>query len=813
MARRNATIFFIALTMQTLFAASPIADENSAPIAPDTAASTFDWVNRQNMTPEQQARFGTGACGAFIDPTYNYDTEIVALEKTPLRVNADSTSAVASGHIVNLQGQVEISQGNRQLQSDKAQIDHKGGKVFLEGNIKFREPGLLLMGKNANIDTANRNLTIEEATYVIHDASAIGSAKKLQRSEQGTIVIDEASYSTCEPNQVGWKLVTKQIEIDQQSGWATVKNARFDVRDVPVFYFPYFKFPIDDRRTSGLLLPDISINQENGIDYNQPIYWNMAANYDAIISPRFIQHRGFGIEGEFRYLNEWSKSKLSTAFLGNDKGGNNDDDIDPATGLHAYEGDNRYRVNLTHRGGMHRPWSTYIDYNRVSDLDYVRDLGNMVIDETSKTHLQQYAHANYETKHWTYQIASHDYQVITQGLNEHYSVLPKISVDGHYRAAGNISINLHHQYAYFRHPDKTKVEGDRKLINYSVAWDKHWRWGFFKPQFQFKYLGYNLSQLESAQNPSLDLNPEISAPIFSLDAGAFFERNLNWNKGFLQTLEPRIFYLDSPYKNQSALPDFDTRQHTLSFDSLFRDTRFVGGDRISDDNRITLGFTTQFIDRSSGQQAFHASIAQSIYFKDRRVALNSNQSVEDLMDNRREKSKIAVEMGGRVGKNWRLISDFIYSEANSQFEKVSFGAHYNDRKKRLFNFSYRYTNRADRTIEGQVLNQSINQSNISAFIPLSPSFNLVGRWNHDFTNNRELEVFAGFEYNNCCWRTSLIAFRSLRRDDELLFPERDLNARNGFAFKVEFKGLGGSGRRVDTMLNNGIFGYEQDNNF
>jgi LPS-assembly protein len=813
MALRNATIFFIALPMQLLFSVCSIANENLVPTAPHTPATTFDWVHQQDMSPEQRAHLGTDACGAFIDPIYSDDTGVVALEDTPLRVNADSTRAMASGHIVNLQGQVEISQGKRQLQSDKAQIDHKGGKVFLEGNIKFREPGLLLMGKNANIDTANRNLTIEEATYVIHEASAIGSAKRLQRSEQGTIIIDEASYSTCGPNQVGWKLVTKQIEIDQKSGWATVQNARFDVRDVPVFYFPYFKFPIDNRRTSGLLIPDININQENGIDYNQPVYWNMAENYDAIISPRFIQHRGFGIEGEFRYLNEWSTSKLSTAFLGGDKGGNNDDDIDPATGLHAYEGDNRYRLELTHLGGAHRPWSTYIDYNRVSDLDYVRDLGNMVIDETSKTHLQQYAHASYETEHWTYQIASNDYQVITQGLKEHYSVLPKISVDGHYRIAENISINLRHQYANFKHPDKTRVEGDRKLINYSVAWNKYWRWGFFKPQFQFKYLSYDLSQLETAQNPSLELNPEISTPVFSLDAGVFFERNLNWNKDFLQTLEPRIFYLDSSYKDQSALPDFDTREHTLSYDSFFRDTRFVGGDRISDDNRITLGFTTQFIDRSSGRQAFYASIAQSIYFKDRRVALNSKQSIKELFDNRREKSQIAIEMGGRVGKNWRLVSDFIYSEANSQFEKVSLGAHYNDKKKRLFNFSYRYTNRADRNIEGQTLEQSINQGNISAFIPLSSSFNLVGRWNHDFTNNRELEVFAGFEYNNCCWRASLIAFRSLRRDDELLFPERDLSARNGVAFKIEFKGLGGSGRRVDTMLNNGIFGYEQNNNF
>ena len=813
MASRSATIFFLALAKQAIFAQAPLAKENLVHVALDRPSETFDWLHRQDMTAEQQSHLGLDTCGAFIDPTYDFDNKTTALEREPLRVNADSTRSVASGHIVNLEGQVEISQGNRQLQSDKAQIDHKGGKVILEGNIKFREPGLLLMGENASIDTTNRDLVIEDATYVIHDASAIGSAQSLKRSDQGTIVIDKASYSTCEPNQKGWKLITKQIEIDQQTGWATVKNARFEVRDVPLFYFPYFKFPIDDRRTSGLLLPDISLNQDNGLDYSQPIYWNMAENYDTVISPRFIQHRGFGIEGEFRHLNEWSKSKVSAAFLGDDKGGNDSDDFDPVTGRYLREGDDRYRLSINHRGGSKKPWSTYVNYNRVSDLDYVRDLGNLVIDETSKTHLRQYAYANYETEHWTYAIASHDYQSITRALDKHYSVLPKITVDGHYRTTKNINISFRHQHARFKYPDETRVEGDRTLINYSIDWDKHWGWGFIKPKFQLKYLGYNLNHPDTIQNTKSQSSPEISNSVFSVDAGVFFERNLEWGDGFLQTLEPRIFYLDSPFKDQSALPDFDTREYTPSYDSLFRDTRFVGGDRISDDNRLTLGFTTRLIDKTSGRETFHASIAQSAYFKDRRVGLLTTQSLDEILNNQQDKSQIAIELGARVGENWRVLSDLIYSEKDHQFEKISFSGHYKDKKKRLFNFSYRYTNRADRNIEGQVLEQSINQTNISAFIPLSNNFNLLGRWNHDFTNHRELEVFAGFEYNNCCWRASLIAFRSLRRDDELLFPERDLSARNGFAFKIEFKGLGGSGRRVDTMLNNGVFGYEKNQNF
>ena len=549
------------------------------------------------------------------------------------------------------------------------------------------------------------------------------------------------------------------------------------------------------------------------MDITQPIYWNIAENYDSTISPRYIQQRGIGIEANFRHLNNWSSSKISGAFLGNDKGGDDAEDVNPITGLHPHEGKNRYQFNLNHIGGAGGPWSTFVDYNKVSDADYVRDLGNMTLDETSKTHIQQRAYVRYETNHWNYQIASEDYQTVTRGLMDQYSILPSALVDGYYRFSNNLVVNLSNQYSVFRHTNPNKVEGNRTRVDYSLAWDQRWDWGFFKPKVQLKHLAYKLNQKPTISPLIVNQNPEVTVPVFSVDSGIFFERDLNWLNGVTQTFEPRLMYLHSAYKDQSALPDFDTREFTPSYDLLFRDTRFVGGDRIADDKRLTAGITTRIIDSKSGQERFRASIAQSAYYADRRVMLSTTPTMQELAGISRDRSVIALELAARINNNWRFTSDLVYDDLDNHLEKTGFSARYNDRKKRIFNFSYRYTRRAAREYDGQLVDQNIQQTNISGFVPLTPTLNLVGRWNHDFTNNRELEIFAGFEYHNCCWRTSLFAYRSLRRDDDVFLPEDELKARNGFAFKIEFKGLGGSGNRVDTMLHNGIYGYERNENF
>ena len=573
------------------------------------------------------------------------------------------------------------------------------------------------------------------------------------------------------------------------------------------------KFPIDDRRSSGLLFPTIDMNQKNGLDFTQPIYWNIAENYDATISPRYIQHRGFVLDTDFRYLNSWSENKVAAAFLANDKGGNDAEKIDPLTGLYPNEGEDRYMFNLDHFGGKGLPWSTFVDYNKVSDIRYVRDLGNMTIDETSRTHLQQRAHASYKTDHWNYRIGSRDYQVITEGLDDQYSVVPNVSINGYYRFTNNIVIDLDNQYTRFNHSNPSMVEGSRSRIDYGISWDQRWNWGYFKPKVQMKHLAYNLDSPDNLSAQLTNRTPEITIPVYSLDASVFFERNSNLMTGYTQTFEPRVFYLKSTYRDQSSLPDFDTRELTPSYEKLFRDGRFVGGDRISDDKRLTVGFTTRFIDQATGQERFRASIAQSMYYTERLVTLAVAPTAKELSDMGRDKSLIAIELAGRINKKWRFSGDLVYNDFDHHLEKSSLSLRYNDRERRLFNFTYRYTSRESRLYDIQAVDQDIKQANVSAFIPLSSNFNLVGRWSHDFTNRRELEVFAGFEYNNCCWRASLVARRWLDRDDEVFFPEQDLRGKNGLFFQIQFKGLAGSSGRVDTMLRNGIYGYEQTENF
>ena len=172
--------------------------------------------------------------------------------------------------------------------------------------------------------------------------------------------------------------------------------------------------------------------------------------------------------------------------------------------------------NLDHFGGKGLPWSTFVDYNKVSDIRYVRDLGNMTIDETSRTHLQQRAHASYKTDHWNYRIGSRDYQVITEGLDDQYYVVPNVSINGYYRFTNNIVIDLDNQYTRFNHSNPSMVEGSRSRIDYGISWDSRWNWGYFKPKVQMKHLAYNLDSQDNLSAQLTHRTPTITQPLIHI---------------------------------------------------------------------------------------------------------------------------------------------------------------------------------------------------------------------------------------------------------------------------------------------------------
>lgn len=804
---------------------SPAVRSTAAGKAEATAAEVvhhLDWVPLEALDAEQRKQVQPGCCGAYIEPVRRDPEASLLPQNAPLRATASTTDA--EGPVATLSGDVQLAKGKRQVRSDRAQINRDTNEVVLEGGIRFREPGVLLLGDRAQLDTQTQEAQLDNATFVLHQSRARGTAQQFRRDDAGVIYIDNATYTTCEPASNAWLLRAAKVRIDADGRFATARHARIAVKDVPVIYTPWIRFPVDSSRATGLLFPRLAISEENGLDFAQPIYLNLAPNYDATLTPRYIQERGEMLEGEFRHLSLFDDTVLSGAWLGDDAGGNDsDEDVDPVSGKHRFEGKDRWLVGIDHLGGMGQAWNTLINYTEVSDVDYFQDLGASTLEANGQAHLLQLFSAGYQLDHWRMNVARVEYQTIAEDLERQYQQLPRIDLDGDYRFDDlDLLLTLNHQYTMFDHPDDTKVTGDRLRTDYGLAWDKRWMWGFVRPGAKLKHLGYTLDDPVVVDG---DDNPSVTVPVADFDAGLYFERDTTWLfKGFTQTLEPRLYYLNAKFEDQTDQPDFDTSDLTFSYQQLFRDDRFSGGDRIGDANQLTIGLTSRMLD-ARGMERLRGSIGQIQYLDDRYVSLEptftkaflkSLSSPGDLADATkretarallRDESPYAAELAARLGEYWRLQNDVLYSGQDDKIDKGSLSLRYG-RDRTLFNASYRYTRESPRLVDSQLIDTDIEQTDLSTYLPLTPQWAFIGRWNHDLTNSRELEFLGGFEYDSCCWRLSMLARRWLDRQDDLLIPEEELKYDQGVFLQVQLKGLAGSGKQVENILTDSIYGYE-----
>ena len=792
----------------------------------------LDWVERDKLQPTQYEHIQPGCCGAYIEPPRDYPDSDLAPEDAAMEVGA-ATSRMQQDNVAILQGNVHVTQGRRQIRSDDARVDRDQREIELTNNVVYRESGLLMLSDRAHADMDRNSVTADNATFVVHTSSVRGTAGRLQRDDDGMIYVDDATYTSCQPGNNAWRLKAAELDLNTASGWGTGRHVRLEVKDVPVVYLPWVRFPIDDRRTTGVLFPTWQISETNGLDVAVPIYLNLAPNYDATITPRYLSERGTMLEAEVRHLSRRSSTILSGGYLRDDAGGARDEDIDPVTGLARYEDDDRSIVRLNHVGGMGAAWSTRADYTRVSDSDFFRDLDAATLEISSQTHLLQMAGAGYRLGNWTLDAEARKYQTIIESSweetrpAEQYQMLPRITAVGNYRF-GEVTTQLRHQFTHFENDDSSRVTGQRARIDYGAEWNRSWMWGFFNPGVKVKHISYDLDR---PINDFRDDTPNVTVPVATIDTGIFLERPTSFIGDYTQTLEPRLFYLYSETEEQHDLPTFDTALTTFSYQQLFRDDRFSGGDRIGDAHQVTIGVTTRLLDSNNGTERFRASIGQAFYLDKREVSLeaalppevlrdpnwrptssnvNSNRRLYQAYDElRRNRSDYAAEMALRLGNHWRLQADILWDDRDDKVNKSGASLRYRDDNNRIFNIGYRYNRELPVTIDDIVHNRDIEQTEISTFWPLSNSnFSLIARWQHDLTNSRELETYAGVEYNSCCWSVALIARRWIDRDDARLIPDEELEYDQGIFFQVQLKGLAGLGDTLQSLLSEGIYGYQ-----
>jgi LPS-assembly protein len=430
------------------------------------------------------------------------------------------------------------------------------------------------------------------------------------------------------------------------------------------------------------------------------------------------------------------------------------------------------------------PWGGRynIDYNYVSDADYLDDFGDSLA-VSAETHLARRGQIRYRGKQWDLLGRALYFQTLDQTIapgSRPYAMLPQIRFNLRQRELlGGLNGGLSSEYVRFDRA--VGVTGQRFDLYPSLSYPLEEVWGFLRPKLGVRYTGYRLD------GEGFDDSESRSLPIMSLDGGLFFERDAAWfGRAATQTLEPRLFYLKVPYRDQDGLPDFDSALLDFGFGRLFRENRFSGGDRVGDANQLSLALSSRVIDRDDGSERFRVGLGTVLYFDDRRVDLNGAGSDSE------SRSTLVGEAAARFGDHWQLRGGLEWDPdgAGEKTRRSALSLNYRGPEQRLFNLAYRYDD--DR----------LEQGDLSFSQPVGEHFDLVGRWNYSLRENETLEVFGGLEYESCCWKVRAVARRYIK--------ESGGDPDNSVFLQLEMKGLASIGNKLDQFLQRGIFGYEVD---
>lgn len=807
----------------------------SLPAEPDVkTAAELDWVPREALDAAAAQTLPWYCNGMYVAPSFGAD-----IAPDQIAATADTTEHVTDDYSV-LTGDVVVEQRDREVRAPRITIDHKTDIATIEGPLVVREPGLVLTGAGAKFNLYDDTGTVDLATFLLHQTSLRGSADSIERLPNTDLDLDRAVFTRCNPESNVWAIGGKHIRLEQRTGFGTARDVTFRLEGVPVAWVPWIRFPIDDERHTGFLMPGIGYDSSGGTDLWAPYYFNLAPQYDATYQPRSLWKRGIIHDLQFRFLAGPSTNEINMGFIRQDDIYDDrylidetSDTTDTSTvDVPPFREQDRWFVNARHSGGWTSRWKSTVSYSAVSDIDYLHDIGGDVGSTTvdkfvgpidqglanrRSAALDRQGKIQYRGDAWNYALLIQAFQNLDPDGAEQYELLPRLSGDyaNHF---GPVDLDLALEYTFFD-KDNTgltgplAIIGERAVADVGVSWRKSVIWGFVEPSLGVVHRKYSLEDTPAGTRA----NPEITTPRFSLDAGLFFDRFFEVGDHRLQqTLEPRAYYLYVEEDNQDDLPQFDASPSTPSYDQLFRDNRFSGKDRIGDARQISVGVTTRLLDQDTAAQFFEASLGQIYYLEDREVVFQPRPSEDPEA---REsplfsQARLSLENGLNVAASLEWEPDVGRTNRSNVSIKYVSG----DRK--IFNLSYIYTSPE---VQPASLVQNAEETDLSFIWPIKGRWSAIGRWNFSWDRHQTIESLAGFEYNDCCWKARVVIRRFLKEPRNITVLQDDPASPTGFTpvsrtvlpddkgifIEFQMKGLATLGRRLDLLLEDAIPGYEK----
>jgi LPS-assembly protein len=690
----------------------------------------------------------------------------------PVTVRAEEISG-RPDRDVNLERDVELTRDRTRVLSDSACFKQVENEVTAKGNVKMWRFGDRYKGDELQLNLDSGKGWILKPEYRMEVNNAQGNATRIDFLSTDEAVVTDGTYSTCEGPNPDWYLKSSTLRLDAGRDVGVAGKTVVYFKGVPIIGTPAMSFSLSGARRSGWLPPSVGFGSKGAAEFTVPYYFNIAPNRDLTVSPRMMLDRGLQMGATGRYLGETAagtyQGETHAELLLNDRETKTD----------------RWLLKSVHAQALARGLSYGWNINAASDDNYPSDFSKSVSTSAERQLLRE-VRSDYYGRYWSLSARAQNYQVLQDPASAKnpaltvarpYDRLPQINFHaGRFDVAG-FDWSTDAELTRFSHP--TLQEGNRAVFLPQISYP--WvRPGYFvTPKLML-----HASKYELEQRGATPRTLTRTVPTFSLDSGLVFERDSALlGRPMTQTLEPRLFYVRTPYRDQSSFPNFDTAEAGFNFAQIFNENRFIGSDRIADANQLTAALVSRFIE-SNGAERLRLALGQRYHFDEQRVLLDPTKP-------RERRSDLLLAASGRIAEDWSFDSAVQYNVSGRQTYRSNYGVQWLPGAKKVVNAEYRY------------LRDSFKNADISSQWPLSLRWYGVGRVSYSLRDRKILESLIGLEYKADCWVFRMGAQR---------FVTAAQNTSTPIFFQLELNGLSklGFGSPLESFYKS-IPGYSRLN--
>ena len=704
------------------------------------------------------------------------------------------------------EGDAELRRGGLVLHADRLSYDQPSDTAVAHGHVRITREGNVYTGSELQLRLQRFEGYFLEPTYFFSRTGAGGFAQRIDFIDDQRAAAIGATYTSCPEDGSGdpdWLLSTRRVSMDFEANEGIAEGAVLRFMGVPILGAPVLSFPLTDARKSGWLPPGVSIDSRGGFQLAVPYYWNIAPNRDATLTPGISTKRGASLGSEFRYLEPSYHGSVNFDLL----------PYDDLTGR------SRHSLSLQHHLGLPRDARLDLRMLRVSDDDYWKDFPRQLPSLTPRLLLSELNMVQ-PLAGWTTYARAMRWQVLQdaeslidsaqssstpQSLVTHlYERLPQIGARTQRHAAG-FELDVEGELNRFVKPpeldDPGRPEGTR--IHLLATLSRPWAtpgWTV-TPRLTVNAASYSLQQ------PLSDGRRHASRviPSFSLDSAWVLERDAQWfGSKVRQTLEPRLLYVNTPFRDQSQLPNFDSASKDFNFESIYTDNAFSGVDRVSDAHQLTAGLTSRLLDPDTGAEAARLGVVQRYLFRPQRITADGEPLTQRFSDVLLTGSSILVP-------RWVLDASLQYSPENRRVMRSIYSMRYSPGPFRTVNLTYRLARNPSEQVD--TLSEQLElgwqwpihgpgpqaqRASNSRANSCGGTFYGVGRVNYSMRDSRVTDSIVGFEYDAGCWIGRVVAERLSTGRSE---------ATTRLLLQLELVGLSRLGSNPLGVLKDNIPGY------